>query len=145
MASGNAYSEPDGPRRRVAFLTSGSGAYDSRTLRMARSAHNAGFDVTVYARWYPGLPIVEESDVYRLVRAPFDWRLAVPLLRRLAQRQLAAQMAVGAPGTAGRQRRSPGRPASAPRRASTPTAKARSAIRRARRPLRAFRRRWWRM
>jgi len=146
MASGDASPGRDGPRRRIAFLTAGSGAYDSRTLRMARSAHKAGFDVSVYARWYPGLPAVEESDVYRLVRAPFDWRLAVPLLGRLARRQWAAQMAVEvAPGRAGRPRRSPGRPPSVPRRASMRTAKARSAIRRARRPFRAFRRRWWRM
>lgn len=83
----------DGRRPRIAYLTFGSGQYDARTRRMARSAIEAGYEVTVYARWYPGLPVTEDLDGYRLVRAPWDWRLAVPWLRRSARRRAAARMA----------------------------------------------------
>jgi glycosyltransferase involved in cell wall biosynthesis len=75
--------------RRIAYLSFGSGQYDARTFRMARSAIAAGYDVTVYARWYPGLPWTEERDGYRIVRAPFDWRLAIPGLRGRARRRVA--------------------------------------------------------
>ena len=36
----------------------------------------------MYARWYPGQAPAEERDGYWIRRAPFDWRLAVPGLRR---------------------------------------------------------------
>jgi hypothetical protein len=45
---------------------------------MARSAIEAGCEVTVYARWHRGLAPVEQRDGYRLVRASWDWQLAVP-------------------------------------------------------------------
>ena len=48
---------------------------------MAKSAVEAGWDVTVYARWHRGLAPVEQRDGYRLVRAPRDWRYLVPGLR----------------------------------------------------------------
>ena len=60
---------------------------------MAKSAVEAGWDVTVYARWHRGLAPVEERDGYRLVRAPRDWRYLVPGLRRLARRRYRAAMA----------------------------------------------------
>lgn len=60
---------------------------------MARSAVAAGYEVTVYARWYPGLAVSEEHDGYRVVRAPWDWRLAVPGLRGRARRRAARAMA----------------------------------------------------
>lgn len=72
-------------RGRVAYLTYGSGLFDARTYRMARSAIEAGYVVTVYARWEPGLPLVETLDGYRLVRAPWAWQGAVPGLARLAR------------------------------------------------------------
>jgi glycosyltransferase involved in cell wall biosynthesis len=69
--------------RRVAYLSYSSGIYDARTFRMARSAVEAGDDVTVYARWEPGLPLVEQHDGFRLVRAPWAWQLAIPGVERL--------------------------------------------------------------
>jgi glycosyltransferase involved in cell wall biosynthesis len=69
--------------RRVAYLSYSSGIYDARTLRMARSAIEAGAEVTVYARWEPGLPLVEQHDGFRLVRAPWVWQLAIPGFERL--------------------------------------------------------------
>ena len=72
-------------RGRVAYLTYGSGLFDARTYRMARSAIEAGYEVTVYARWEPGLPLVETFDGYRLVRAPWTWQHAVPGLARFAR------------------------------------------------------------
>src|SRR5262245_29495890 len=91
-----------GPSRRprVAYLSFSSGEFDARTMRMARSAMAAGYDVTVYARWHPGLPPVEERDGYRLIRAPFDWELAIPGLRRGAYRRAQAAMAEAAAAAA---------------------------------------------
>ncbi len=91
-------------RPSIAYLSYSSGEFDARTIRMARSAIAAGYDVTVYARWHPGLPPVEELDGYRLVRAPFDWQMAFPLLRGLARRRARRAMAAAvgrrrAPGT----------------------------------------------
>lgn len=88
----------DSTRRppRIAYLSFSSGEYDARTLRMARSAIAAGYEVAVYARWHPGLPPVEERDGYRLVRVPFDWQLAVPGLRGGVRRRAAAAMAEAA-------------------------------------------------
>lgn len=80
---------------RIAYLSYSSGEFDGRTLRMARSAIAAGHDVTVYARWQAGLPLVEERDGYRLIRAPWDWRMAIPGLRGRARRS--ARAAAAAP------------------------------------------------
>jgi glycogen synthase len=82
-----------GARPRIAYLSYSSGEYDARTFRMAKSAVEAGWDVTVYARWHPGLAPVEERDGYRLLRAPRDWRYVVPGLRRIARRRYRAAMA----------------------------------------------------
>ena len=60
---------------------------------MAESAVDAGWDVTVYARWHRGLAPVEQRDGYRLVRAPREWRYLVPGLRRIARRRYRAAMA----------------------------------------------------
>lgn len=78
---------------RIAYLSYSTGEFDARTFRMARSAIRAGYHVTVYARWHPGLRPVEERDGYQLVRASWDWRFAVPGLRGLASRRVAAAMA----------------------------------------------------
>ena len=64
---------------------------------MARTARAAGYEVTVYARWHPGLPQVEERQGIRIVRAPFSWRLAVPVLRDRARRRAKKAMATASP------------------------------------------------
>lgn len=61
---------------------------------MARSAAAAGYEVVVYAVWAPGLPATDEVDGIRVVRAPSDWRLAIPGLRGAARRR--ASVAMGA-------------------------------------------------
>jgi glycosyltransferase involved in cell wall biosynthesis len=60
---------------------------------MARSAVAAGNEVTVYARWEPGLRPVEDADGYRVVRVPADWRYLIPGLRGLALRRAERAMA----------------------------------------------------
>lgn len=101
----------DGRAPRIAFLSYSSGEFDARTFRMARSAIDLGCEVTVYARWHPGLPPVEQRDGYRLVRASWEWKLAVPGLRGRARRRVAASMAAErAPGQAGAERQGTVRP-----------------------------------
>jgi len=82
-------------RPRIAYLSYSSGEFDARTFRMARSAIAAGYEVIVYARMDPGsdLPAVEEQDGFRVVRAPTDWRLAVPGLSGAARRRAAEALA----------------------------------------------------
>jgi glycosyltransferase involved in cell wall biosynthesis len=87
-----------GPARpRLAILSFSSGVFDARSFRLARSALDAGYEVTIYARLEPGLPAVEQRDGYRLVRVPADWRLAVPGLRSGARRRAAALLAEAGP------------------------------------------------
>jgi glycosyltransferase involved in cell wall biosynthesis len=74
--------------RRVAYLSYSTGEFDSRTERMARSVVETGAEVVAYARWAPGLALVEERDGYRLVRVPVDTLMAVPGLGWLARRRL---------------------------------------------------------
>lgn len=71
-----------GRRPRIAYLSYSSGLYDARTFRMARWAADHGFEVTIYARWDPGLPLVEEHDGYRVIRAPWTLRELLPGRRR---------------------------------------------------------------
>ena len=54
---------------------------------MVRTARAAGYEVTVYARLEPGLPVVERTPEFTIIRAPIDWRQLVPGLRgpRLAR------------------------------------------------------------
>ena len=73
-----------GRRLRIAYLSYSSGLYDARTFRMARWAAERGLDVTIYARWEPGLPLVEEHAGYRLVRAPWTPRELLPWRRAAA-------------------------------------------------------------
>ena len=42
----------------------------------------------MYTRWHPGQAQVEERQGYRLIRVPYDWRLAVPMLRGRARQQM---------------------------------------------------------
>ena len=83
-------------RPRLAILSYSSGEYDARSFRVASSAIAAGYEVTMYSRWHPGQPPVEQRDGYLLIRADIDWRLAVPLLRGGARRRSAARMAEAA-------------------------------------------------
>ena len=92
-----------GRRPRIAYLSFSTGEYDARTFRMARSALDAGYDVVMYSRWHAGQPPVEELDGYRLVRAPFSWRLIVPGLRGPARRKIRREMAEAARVHAARQ------------------------------------------
>ena len=75
---------------RLAILSYSSAEFDARSARIARSATRAGFDVVVYARLQDGLPAVEERDGYRVLRARWDWWLAVPGLRTLGRRRVSA-------------------------------------------------------
>jgi glycosyltransferase involved in cell wall biosynthesis len=93
-------------RLRIAYLSYSTGEYDARTFRMARSALDAGFDVRVYSRWHPGLPLVDRHDGFEVVRLSFDWRLAIPGLRGWARRRAARAMARQA-ATTGTSRRTP--------------------------------------
>ena len=56
---------------------------------MARSAIERGYDVVVYARLEPGLPLESEGPGYRIVRAPAVAELAIPGLRGRGRRRLA--------------------------------------------------------
>ena len=76
-------------RPRIAYLSYSTGQFDARAHRMARSAIDAGYDVTVYARWEPGLPLREELRGYPLIRVPSNWRLGVPGFRQAGRRRLA--------------------------------------------------------
>lgn len=73
---------------RLAILSYSSAEFDARTQRIARSAVEAGWQVTVYARSEPGLPELVEADGYRIVRVPTDINLAIPGLRWRGSRRL---------------------------------------------------------
>ena len=91
---------PPSPRRRIAYLTYSTGQYDSRTQRMAESAVERGHEVTVYARWEPGLPLEAEGRGYRIVRVPALPELAIPGLRGRGRRRLATIRAGSGPTAA---------------------------------------------
>jgi glycosyltransferase involved in cell wall biosynthesis len=80
--------------RRIAYLSYSSAIYDARTFRMARWALDQGYEVTVYARWEPGLARVEEHDGYRIIRTPWTWRDLLP------GRRQAGGAAAAKPGSA---------------------------------------------
>ncbi|HET7168288.1 MAG TPA: glycosyltransferase [Candidatus Limnocylindrales bacterium] len=75
---------------RIAYLSYSTAEYDGRTLRMARSAIEAGYDVVVYARWQKGLPFEEQAAGYRIVRVPAIPELAIPGRRGNARRRVAS-------------------------------------------------------
>jgi glycosyltransferase involved in cell wall biosynthesis len=77
-------------RRRIAYLTYSTAQFDSRTQRMARSAAERGYEVVVYARLEPGLPLESEGPGYRIVRVPAVAELAIPGLRGRGRRRVAA-------------------------------------------------------
>lgn len=57
---------------RIAILSHGTSAFDSRAQRIARTWAARGDTVTLYSRFLPGLPREEVLDGYRLVRIPLD-------------------------------------------------------------------------
>lgn len=85
---------------RIAYLSYSTAEFDSRSHRMARSAVEAGSSVTIYARWEPGLAFEEERSGYRIVRVPFELRMAIPGLRATGRKRLARMIAArtAAPG-----------------------------------------------
>ena len=92
--------EPSSPRRRrIAYLTYSTALFDSRTQRMAQSAVERGYDVVVYARLDPGLPLESEGPGYRIVRVPAIAELAIPGLRGRGRRRLAEIRRRAAPST----------------------------------------------
>jgi glycosyltransferase involved in cell wall biosynthesis len=94
---------PARDRRRIAYLTYSTAQFDSRTQRMAESAVERGYEVTVYARWEPGVAPVSEGRGYRIVRVPAVAELAIPGLRGRGRRRLAAlrRRAATDPGESG--------------------------------------------
>jgi glycosyltransferase involved in cell wall biosynthesis len=91
------------PQRCVVVLPS-TGEFDSRTYRIARTLHERGHQVTVLARWKPGLPREELHPVgYPIIRVeataidglPFT-AITLPILRAL---RLAARPILGPPAT----------------------------------------------
>ena len=76
-------------RKRIAYFTYSTGQFDSRTQRMARSAVERGYDVVVYARLEPGLPLESEGPGYRVVRTPAVAELAIPGMRGRGRRRVA--------------------------------------------------------
>src|SRR5512141_425790 len=99
------------PQRCVVVLPS-TGEFDSRTYRIARTLHERGHQVTVLARWKPGLPREETHPVgYPVLRVeatavdglPFPG-VTLPVLRalRLAASPILGPSGEGAPsGDAG--------------------------------------------
>ncbi len=83
--------------RRLAILSHSNGEYDARSFRVARSAVAAGYTVTLYARWAPGLPVEEARDGYRIVRVDSTWRLAMPWMRSAARARWPACVAANIP------------------------------------------------
>lgn len=75
-------------RQRVTIVTSSDGLFYSRLYRIARGLVERGHDVTVVARWTPGLPRDEVHPIgYRILRieaGPLD---GVPLPGRLRRRR----------------------------------------------------------
>ncbi len=84
---------PRGPR--ISYLSYSTGRFDSRTQRMAGSAIERGYEVVVYARWEPGLPLVSHEAGFRIVRVPVVTELAIPGLRGRGRRRLATLRAEG--------------------------------------------------
>ncbi len=64
----------DAPRRpaRIGIVSPGSGRFDSRAHRIARSCVARGDTVTIYARRELGMPAEEHIDGYRVVRVPLQ-------------------------------------------------------------------------
>jgi glycosyltransferase involved in cell wall biosynthesis len=54
---------------------------------MVRTARAAGYEVVIYARLEPGLPVIERTPEFTIIRAPFDMWLAFPIIgkRRVAR------------------------------------------------------------
>lgn len=107
--------------QRCTIVLPSSGAFDSRTWRIARSLAGRGHGVTVVARLEPGLPAEESHpDGYRIVRVPVSAVDGLPRLVRgpvRALRRGGRRASVNADGGAvGPARSAPGGAGSAGRR-----------------------------
>ncbi len=62
------------PRRpaRIGIVSPGTGRFDSRAHRIARSCVARGDTVTIYARRELGMPAEEQLDGYRVIRVPLQ-------------------------------------------------------------------------
>lgn len=88
-------SRPDPVPQRAVVVLPSTGEFDSRTWRIARTLRGRGHEVTVLARWKPGLPRREVHELgYPIIRVeataldglPFAG-LTAPLARRLLGRR----------------------------------------------------------
>jgi glycogen(starch) synthase len=124
-------------RQRCVLVLPSTGAFDSRTYRIASTLAGRGHEVTVVARLEPGLAAEERHEAgYRIVRVPVSATDGLPqplrwIVRRVRRRP--AEPTVAAPGSAA--------PGSAAPPASTPPAdRVRSLVGRAARLLGSVRR-----
>ncbi len=101
---------------------------------MARSAIEAGYDVTVYARRLRGSAPVSTGPGYHIIRISSPWELLVPGLRSRARRRVAAQ-ATAARATISAERAGAGSDASGPGPAADGSAAAGAALPRRRLPI----------
>jgi glycosyltransferase involved in cell wall biosynthesis len=97
------------PRRlRIGILSFSTAEYDSRSHRIARSAVQAGHEVTIYARWKRGLSRDETIDGYRIVRRAAPLRLLIPGIGHMggsgkrSPRAQASSKAASGPGSGAR-------------------------------------------
>lgn len=93
-------SEQDAPparRLRIGIFSFTSAEFDSRSLRIARSAVAAGHEVTIYARRRRDLPREEFVDGYRIARHLSPMALLLPWGRkeRLRHRAVVAEAGLG--------------------------------------------------
>jgi len=103
---------------RIAYLSYSTAQFDSRTQRMVRSSLDRGYEVIVYARWEPGLPVEVDNGDHRIVRVPLDLtllapRILRPLLRRRGRSAAPVPMPGSAPGSVASTVPANGKPASA--------------------------------
>ena len=80
-------------RPRLAILSYSTGEYDARSFRVARSAVDAGYHVTLYARWTSQPAARRGAGRVPLIRVDNSWQHAVPWLRKGARARWAASMA----------------------------------------------------
>jgi len=99
-------------RQRCVLVLPSTGEFDSRTYRIARTLHERGHEVTVLARWKPGLPRDEVHPVgYRVLRVDADTLDGIPLVGGVL-RQVVTR--------ARRRRRTPSAVATSPETSETP-------------------------
>src|SRR5690349_18340221 len=100
IGGADAMASPPIVPQRLAIVLPTSGAFDSRTFRIATTCVRRGHEVTVLARAEAGLPTDERHPAgYRIVRVPVDPVDALPLSgvwRRLRARRRRDSRPLGA-------------------------------------------------